>query len=175
VLVGPPASGKTTLARHLAVRLPAVVVQSDAVRKALFPEPRYTPDEHQSVFATAHARLRDALGAGHHAVFDATNLEEQPRRVLYHIAATCGARVVVARLAIAPAIARARLAQRAIARASDDLSDADWLVYQTMAPRLQPIRGPHWVLNGAADPAALAALLAHRIVPSPEQPTPRSR
>jgi hypothetical protein len=43
-----------------------------------------------------------------------------------------------------------------------------------MAPRLQPIHGPHWVLNGAADPAALAALLAHHFVPSPEQPTPRS-
>ncbi len=50
-----------------------------------------------------------------------------------------------------------------MAQARRDLSDADWAVYQAMAPRFEPIRGPHWVLNGTADPDALAALLARRL------------
>ncbi|HEY7062120.1 MAG TPA: ATP-binding protein, partial [Chloroflexota bacterium] len=114
VLVGPPASGKSTLAARLAGRLPAVVVQSDAIRKALFAAPRYTPDEHQQVFAAAHAEAARRLRAGQHVVFDATNLEAEPRRALAAIAAECAADLMVARLAVAPADARARLMRRAV-------------------------------------------------------------
>jgi predicted kinase len=163
VLVGPPASGKSTLAWRLATRLPAAVVQSDAVRKELFPSPCYTPDEHRQVFAAAHARLVALLRGGQHVVFDATNLEAGPRDVLADIAAGAGARLLVARLAVSHTVARARLARRAVSRAPGDLSDADWAVYQAMVGRLEPIRGPHWVLNGDADPDALAALLAGRL------------
>jgi uncharacterized protein len=163
VLVGPPASGKSTLGARLAARLPAVVVQSDAIRKALFAVPRYTPAEHQKVFAAAHAETAHWLRAGKHVVFDATNLEEAPRRALAAIATECGADLLIARLAVGSADARARLERRALARAPGDLSDADWAVYQMLTARSEPIQGPHWVLNGAVDPDALAALLTRHI------------
>ena len=159
VLVGPPASGKSTLARRLAARLPAAVVQSDAVRKDLFPSPSYSPEEHRQVFAVAHARLATLLRAGRHVVFDATNLEQSARQALAAAAVVAGARLLVARLIVSDDVAQGRLARRASAREPGDLSDADWTVYQVMASRLEPIRGPHWVLNGAAEPDALAALL----------------
>ena len=139
------------------------MIESDAVRKALFPRPRYTPEEHRRVFAVAHARLARYLRAGRSVVFDATNLEEASRRALLRIAAACGARVLVAHLVVPDYVARQRLDRRGMARARRDLSDADWAVYQAMAPRFEPIRGPHWVLNGTADPDALAALLARRL------------
>ncbi len=163
VLVGPPGSGKSTLAARLATRLPAAVVQSDAIRKALVAAPRYTPDEHQRVFAVAHAAAARWLRAGRHVVFDATNLEAAPRQALAAIAAECGAALLVARLAVSAADAWARLARRAVARAPGDLSDADWVVYQQLAARFEPIPGPHWVLNGAIDADALAALLARHV------------
>ena len=163
MLVGPPASGKSTLARHLAARLPAAVVQSDAVRKALVAAPEYTPEEHRRVFDAAHAAVARRLRAGQSVVFDATNLEEEPRRTLYGIAASSYARLLVARLAVSAAEARARLARRAASRARGDLSDADWPVYQMLAARAEPIQGPHWVLNAAASPDVLAALLVRRV------------
>jgi predicted kinase len=167
VLVGAPASGKSTLAARLAVRLPAAVVQSDAIRKALVAVPRYTPDEHRQVFAAAHAATMRLLRAGRHVVFDATNLEEAPRRALAAIAVECGASLVVARLVVSAAAARARLERRAVARAPGDLSDADWSVYRLLAARFEPIQGPHWVLNGGVDADAVAALLARRIQAQP--------
>ncbi|HLH22556.1 MAG TPA: AAA family ATPase [Chloroflexota bacterium] len=169
-LVGPPASGKSTLAARLAARLPAVVVQSDAVRKALVPAPRYTAEEHQQVFAAAHAKAASLLRAGQHVVFDATSLQAASRCALAEIATASGARLLVARLAISAAAARARLARRAAARAPGDLSDADWAVYLMLAARFEPIRQPHWVLNGAVDADALAALLARAVGPRPAPP-----
>jgi uncharacterized protein len=163
VLVGPPASGKSTLAGRLARQLPAAVVQSDAIRKALVAAPRYTPDEHQQVFAAAHAEAARLLRLGRHVVFDATNLEAAPRRALAAIAADGGAELVVARLAVSAADARARLDQRATARAPGDVSDADWLVYEMLAGRFEPIRAPHWVLNGAVGADGLAALLTRYV------------
>jgi predicted kinase len=164
VLVGLPASGKSTLAGRLAARLPAAVIQSDAIRKALVAAPRYTPEEHQQVFAVAHTETARLLRARRHVVFDATNLEAAPRRALAAIASRCGADLLIARLAIATADARRRLERRAVARSPGDLSDADWGVYQMLATRFEPISGPHWVLNGNIDPDALAALLARQIL-----------
>jgi predicted kinase len=175
VLVGPPASGKSTLARLLAARLPAVLVQSDAVRKALVAQPTYTPAEHRRVFGEAHRQIVRLLRAGQHVVFDATNLAEVHRRVLYRIAGACGARLLIARLAVPEAVARTRLARRQTARDPGDLSDADWAVYQRMAARREPIAPPHWVLNAAAAPEALAALLLRAAARAAPAPPPQRR
>lgn len=55
-LTGPPAAGKTTLARALQARLgargvPAVVLDSDAVRPVLAPGAGYGPGERDAVYA----------------------------------------------------------------------------------------------------------------------------
>lgn len=167
VLVGPPASGKSTLARALAARCAAVVVQSDAVRKALVAQPTYSRDEHRRVFGVVHRRTYQALAAGRNVVVDATNLEERHRRVLYRIAAACGARLRIVRLVVPMAIARARLHRRATARDPRDLSDADWRVYQALAPRHEPIGPPHWLLNGALRAALLVAFVCERVLAEP--------
>ncbi len=44
-MVGAPGSGKSFLARRLAAALAADLVQTDVVRKEMFPQPRYTPGE----------------------------------------------------------------------------------------------------------------------------------
>ncbi|MBX5490451.1 MAG: ATP-binding protein [Chloroflexi bacterium] len=164
VLVGPPASGKSTLARALAARGVAVVVQSDAVRKTLVATPTYTPAEHRRVFAAVHRRIYHALRAGRNVVVDATNLAERHRRVLYRLADHCGAHLRIVRLVVPAAIAQARLAQRTTARAAHDLSDADWRVYQALAARQEPIGPPHWLLNGALRPSLLVAFVRERVL-----------
>ena len=45
IMVGAPGSGKSYLARTLSGALGAEIIQTDAVRKELYPEPAYTPAE----------------------------------------------------------------------------------------------------------------------------------
>ena len=163
MLVGAPASGKSTLARAVAERVAAVVLQSDGVRKELFARPQYTPAEHRRVFAVVQRRVQRALVAGRGVVLDATNLEERHRRVFYRLAAAMGVPLLVVRLAIPENEALRRLDARQSERDPADLSDADVAVYRLLAPRLEPIGRPHWVLNGTARPALLADLVLRQL------------
>ena len=151
MLVGPPGTGKSRLARRFGAALEAQVVESDRVRKQLFAEPRYTGGEHAAVYGWCHNLLRSALVVGRPVIFDATNLEERVRRRVYDIAELCDARLFVVWVTSPPAVVQQRLLRRREAADEDDLSDADWFVYLDMRRRAEPIRRPHLVLNTAAD------------------------
>src|SRR5207245_4999579 len=83
MLVGPPGTGKSRLARRLGAALDAQVVESDRVRKQLFAEPRYTGGEHAAVYGWCHTVLRSALVVGRRVIFAATTLEERCRCEVY--------------------------------------------------------------------------------------------
>lgn len=147
VLIGAPGSGKSHLATRLARRLGATLVQSDGVRKRLFPEPRYTAEESAMVFAEAHRLLGVALEAGERAVFDATNLQEGHRQILYGIAQRPRAPVYLYWLRVPEEVAVDRLARRQVARDPEDVSDATWSVYQQLVPTAQWPARSHVHLN----------------------------
>ena len=161
MLVGRPASGKSYVARLLAERLGYELIQTDALRRMLFPRPRYTPAESRAVYAEAHHRIQRALRTGRSAIFDATNLRERPRRLVYRIADEAGARLVIA-LASAPVwLVRQRLAARAAGRDPLDASEATWAVFLRLG-RPQPISRPHLLVNTAVDLRQAVELVAAR-------------
>ena len=151
MLVGPPATGKSRLARRLATALDAQVVESDRVRKQLFAEPRYTGGEHAAVYGWCHTILRSALVVGRNVIFDATNLEERSRRKVYSIAEQCDARLAIIWVTCPPNVVQQRLLRRKLREDKDDLSDADWPVFLELRRKAEPIRRAHVVLNTAAD------------------------
>ena len=151
MLVGPPASGKSRLARRLGSALDAQVVESDRVRKQLFAEPRYTGGEHAAVYGWCHTILRSALVVGRNVIFDATNLEERIRRKVYSIAEQCDARLAIIWVTCPPSVVKQRLLRRQLREDKDDLSDADWPVFLELRRKAEPIRRAHVVLNTAAD------------------------
>ncbi|WBL36821.1 AAA family ATPase [Tepidiforma flava] len=110
LLSGVPGSGKTTLAGRLCERLGAVHVESDAIRRQLFPEPSYTPAEHGAVFARAEALAADALGEGKVVVVDATNLARRDRRRFLRLGERAGG-VVAVRVTAPEEVVRRRLAR----------------------------------------------------------------
>jgi predicted kinase len=159
VMVGVPGAGKSVLAREVAAAVDADLIQTDAVRKGLFPRPRYTPKETRTVYAVSHRRLAAALRAGRRVIFDATNLQERTRTILYRIAERHAARLLVL-VAYAPEpVIRARLARRGQRLDPHDLSDADWTIYLGMRRTAEPVGRPHVVANTCVSPGPVLRLL----------------
>ncbi|MBI1885206.1 MAG: DegV family EDD domain-containing protein [Chloroflexi bacterium] len=160
VLSGLPGSGKSHFARRLKQRSPLVVLESDALRKALFGRPKYTPEENRRLFDACHAMLDRLLARGMEAVLDATNLREIHRRPLYRIAGKNGARLVLVRLEAPPSLVRRRLEERAQRFNPWDHSDAGVEVYERMRYEAEPITAPHIVVDSSRDiEAALDAVV----------------
>ncbi len=163
MLVGPPGSGKSQLARRLGAALEAQVVETDRVRKQLFTEPRYTGSEHAAVYGWCHTVLRSSLVVGRTVIFDATNLEERQRRKVYDIADQTGAHLLIVWVTCPPAVVQERLLRRHLSPDEDDLSDADWSVYLDLRRKAEPIRRPHLVINTSTSFETLYGRLVARI------------
>jgi hypothetical protein len=151
LISGLPGTGKSYLARKLVEREPFVVIESDLVRKTLFPQPGYTAEESHWVHRTIHALIGKLLAKGVRVIYDATNLVEYQREMVYHIADKLGTRLVIVVTVAPEEVVRARLEKRANDRSPLDVSDADWRIYRRMASRQQPIGRPYLVIDTSGD------------------------
>lgn len=149
LLSGLPGTGKSFLARRLAEALPFVIIESDVVRKILFPQPLYTAQESHWVHRTCHALMARLLKRGVRVIYDATNLIEYHRELVYRIAQKAGARLVVVKTVASEEVVRERL--RARQEEARELSDADWRVYRRMASRQEQVSHPHLVIDTSED------------------------
>ena len=161
MLVGRPASGKSYLARRLAERTGAELLQTDALRLELFARPRYTAAEHAAVYGEAHLRIATCLRDGRSVLFDATNLDEPKRWAVYELADAAGATLMIVLTFAPPDVIERRLAGRAAGLDPLDRSEADWAIYRKMG-RPDPIGRPHLLVNSAVDLAAAVELIAAR-------------
>lgn len=163
IMVGAPGSGKSYLGRTLSVALGAELIQTDGVRKELFPEPSYTPDEASTVYGVCHRRIAAALAEGKCVIFDGTNLRERRRRTLYQLAERAKAQVWIVVAYASEETIRQRLQFRAAGGDPTDQSDADWAIYLRMRRDTEPVPRPHLVVNTATDPAPVIRLLRQRL------------
>lgn len=151
MISGLPGTGKSYLAHKLAERLPFVVIETDFVRKTLFPKPTYTAQESSLVHGTCHRLIHKLLNEGARIIFDATNLIEHQREAIYHLAEKAGAKLIIVR-AVAPEEAvRERLQRRKEEPTPDNRSDADWRVYKRMSQRQQRIGRTPLVVDTSSD------------------------
>ena len=151
VMVGPPGTGKSHLVREIVRRIPATVVQSDAIRRRLFERPEYTADENRKVFSVAHARAERLLRRGRSVILDATNIHEWARQGLYQIAERAGARLLIIRTVASDQVVAERLRRRLSGENPSDRSEAGWEVYLRMKAEFEEIRRPHMVVDTAMD------------------------
>lgn len=141
IMSGLPGSGKSYVSQQLAHRLPAVVIESDRVRKVLYHRPCYGAEESALVHRICQELIRRLLSRGVRVVFDATNLVEFQREILYSLAERSGANLVIVRTMAPEAVIRQRLEQRQANGAQ--MSDADWSVYRRMSRSEQRIQRAH--------------------------------
>lgn len=78
MMIGFPASGKSTVAEHICQNTGALHVSSDAIRQEVY-ENVNDNDHNMQVFDIMQKRTKEALSAGRSVVYDATNLSHKRR------------------------------------------------------------------------------------------------
>jgi predicted kinase len=151
VISGLPGTGKSFFSRTLAERWPCLIVESDALRKILFPVPSYDGRESQRLFQALHLLTEEFLSKGIPVLLDATNLVEYHREHLYRIADRLGLKLIIVRVEAPAELVRERLQRRAEDHDPQDGSDAGWAIYLRMKLKEQQIRRHHFVVNTARD------------------------
>jgi predicted kinase len=151
VVSGLPGTGKTFFCGKLAEKQSFYVLESDALRKVLFPTPDYNPIESARLFGAIHDLIEWLLKNGVPVCFDATNLSEYNREYLYRISDRTSARLVLVSVEAPPAVAYERLQARKNGAIPDSKSDADWEIYKQMQPKAQKISRNHFVVDTSRD------------------------
>jgi adenylylsulfate kinase len=152
-LTGPPASGKTTVAREVLGRLAAagrtaVWLESDALRKILTPRPDYSPPERGRFYAMVADLAALLCAQGFDVLVDATAPRREHRRRLRERVAS-----FVEVLVAAPAAVREARDPKGLYRRARE-GDAPNLPGATAAYE-EPER-PDLVLSGTARPGESA-------------------
>jgi hypothetical protein len=146
---GLPGTGKSYFCSRLLERLPAALLESDALRKTLFPTPTYSAIESGRLFRLIREIAEDLLSRSIPVVWDATNLTESERHYLYGIADRLRVKLVLVRVSAPREVVKQRLnARQTEAQA---ISDADWEIYQRMEPKVEKITRKHYVVDTSRD------------------------
>ena len=146
---GLPGTGKSYFCSKLTERLPFVILESDALRKTLFPLPSYSLQESSRLFRAVHLLIEGLLKKGVPLILDATNLSERYREHLYSIADRLDVKLVLVWVEAPPWVVHERLKARQGNLGSK--SDADWAIYQRMKTSVQKIRRNHYAVDTSRD------------------------
>lgn len=147
VVSGLPGTGKSFFCGRLAEKASFLIIESDAMRKVLFPAPSYSADESARLFMGLHGLVQELLQRGIPIIFDATNLVEHHRERLYRIADKTRAKLVLVSVEAPPEVVYQRLQKRQNDSDPDGKSDADWNIYQRMKPAAGKIQRSHLVVD----------------------------
>jgi len=146
---GLPGTGKSYFCSKLAERLQFVILESDALRRALFSPPSYSSQESSRLFRAVHLLIERLLKKGVPLILDATNLSERYREHLYSIADRLNVKLILVCVEAPPQVVHERLKTRR--ENSEGKSDADWSVYQRMKSSVQKICRNYYAVDTSRD------------------------
>jgi len=146
---GLPGTGKSYFCNRLAERLPFLILESDALRKILFPSPSYDSQESSRLFRAVHLLIERLLKKGVSLILDATNLSERYREHLYSIADRLDVKLILVQVEAPPEVVYERLKTRR--ENPESKSDAGWEIYQRMKPSVQKIHRNYYAVDTSRD------------------------
>lgn len=149
IVSGLPGTGKSFFCRRLAEKLPAIILESDALRRVLFPQMDYSQTESMRLFKAIRLLAERLLRRGFCIIIDATNLSECYRQYFYSIAERLDVKLVVVSVEAPPLLVKERLAVRL--GNPGERSAADWAVYMKMKPSVEKIARKHYVVDTSRD------------------------
>ena len=90
-MFGYPGAGKTTTAGVISQLTGAVHLSSDKKRLEMFPNPSFSPQEHDTLYAALDTQTEELLGQGKDVIYDANLNRYQHRAEKYAICQKTGA------------------------------------------------------------------------------------
>jgi adenylylsulfate kinase len=150
-MAGLPGCGKTTLARQLAERLGAVILDKDAIRAALFPPPYIEYSTHQDDFCVT-VMLEVAAYLFESRLDLSVILDGRPFAREYQIdqldrwSAEHNVPLTIIECVCSDDVARGRL-QHDVDTAAHAAQNRDYTLYQRIKESFDPIREPKLVVN----------------------------
>ena len=182
-ITGPPGSGKTALARATAELmrargLPVTVLELDAIRKKLTPDPQYTAEERELVYRALGYMASVLAKAGVPVIVDATG----HRRAWRDAARAAIPRFAEVQLRCPLEVCRERERRRARGHAPAGIyaaADRPGATVPGVNVPYEPALAPELVIDttveDVASAAARVAALAERLAPSPAGDHVRAR
>jgi len=148
-MAGLPGSGKSTLARQLAHLLPAVVIDKDRLRAALFPpnEIDYTSGQDDLCFEAGLQAAAYLLKKGRTVILDGRTFSKAYQvEHLRQFTGTAHARLEIIECRCSDEVAAARLTHSQAAH-THPAGNRDFALYQKLQVQAEPIRLPHLVID----------------------------
>ncbi|MFQ6117045.1 MAG: HAD-IA family hydrolase [Candidatus Bipolaricaulia bacterium] len=136
LLSGLPGSGKTWLAGLLRLHLDGVHLQTDRIRRELFPVRRYTQEESRAVYCELRRRAGELLLAGRSVILDGTFLVTRERAAAYALFRELGVPFIALLATVSEEVARARFARKPLFPNPEDFSEATIEVYLELKEKL---------------------------------------
>ncbi len=141
LICGLPATGKSTVARHLAKALDAELLRTDIIRKDLIKDPKYTEEEKEQVYGTVFLLADYLIKADVNVIIDGTFYRDSLRNRARKIAKKRGKRFFLIETRCSEDIVLKRLEGRK--RNIRSPSDADVEVYYKIKGLFEEIQGEH--------------------------------
>jgi predicted kinase len=140
IVLGLPGSGKSYFASRLAKRINADYINSDRVRKKMFPDRTYSEQEKQSVYDEMLESMQRVIRQNKNLVLDATFYKAEIRKpFIDELAKGDGIRLI--EIVADEALIKERLKQK-----RPD-SDADFEIYKHLKQEWDPLQEKHLILT----------------------------
>lgn len=144
VYCGLPGVGKSAASAYTAEHRPAERFRSDEVRKQLFPDPSYTPEETDATYEALLDRARTTLESGSDAVLDATFQSRRHRDRAADVATAVDADIEFVRVTCELDVVRERIEER-----TDTISDARFEQHLQLRESFDPIERDRVVVDNS--------------------------
>jgi len=142
LVCGLPGSGKSFFASRLAEKLGAEYVNSDRVRRQLFPERSYSEIEKATVYGALLGKMEEAINKKSHLVLDATFHKSSTRKPFLSKA---NDNIFFIEVQADEAIIKERL------KKDRPYSEADYRVYELIKKEWEPLAPPYLILQSTND------------------------
>lgn len=163
VLSGLPGTGKSHFAKHLSLELPFAIVETDFIRKILFPKPTYSGKESAKLFGMCHILIEEMLEERIPVIFDATNLIALRREKLSNIALKTDSKLILVQVHAPLDLVGERLSGRSAGHDPSNNSDANWQIYKKLSRHVDPIRENHFTVDTSRDIRPVIAKIVKQV------------
>ena len=140
IVFGLPGSGKSYFAERLAKKLHADYVNSDQLRREMFPVRTYSEPEKAAVYNAMLERMKDAVKQNRNIVLDATFHNNETRNLF------TGEVRVKDRICFIEITADENLTRQRLKKPRE-YSEADFEVYKLIRRQWEPLNEPHLMLE----------------------------